>query len=171
VVVALALSVASCSSGGKKAGAPTSTTAGAVHLVSACAAVPQADATTLFGRQAKTTTVNRPTGAVSVCGWTADSLADPNDPRDITYKVEVYTYQGTQYYGEHDFAKPTRLRGIGDRAFVVSAPDILQAQVEDNGNVVSLVYTVVAPFVRPAPKATAQLAKFEALLRAAAARM
>jgi hypothetical protein len=170
-LAAAALLVAGCSSGGKKSSGTIPSTGPARPLLNACAVVPASDATAMFGRPAKTTTVNHPTGAVSVCAWTADSLADPNDPRDITYKIETYAYQGLQYYGVHDFAAPTRLQGVGDRAYIVTAPNILQGQVEKNGNVISISYSVTAPFVRPSPKASAQLAQFTALLRAAAARM
>jgi hypothetical protein len=170
-LVTVATLAAACSSAGNETGTTAPPTTGASRLLSACRVVPEADATEIFGRHAKLTSVTRPSGAVSSCGWTADSLADTNDPRDISYKLELYGYQGAQFYGEHKFVKPNRLPGIGDQAFMIAAPSILQAQIEKNGNVLSVAYSVTAPFVRPTPRASAQRAQFIALLRAAAARM
>jgi hypothetical protein len=166
------LFVASCSSGKKASIAATATTtAAAPRILSACKVVDAADASQVFGQTAKLTTVNRPNGAVSVCAWGADSQKDPNDPRDIARKLEIDAYQGSQYYAEHSFAKPTRLPGIGDHAFVVVAPNILQGQVEKNGSVISLTYSLTAPFIRPSPTLSSHVNAFTGLMRAAAARM
>jgi hypothetical protein len=118
------------------------------------------------------TTANHPTGAVSVCGWNANSKSDPKALDNVVYKVEAYAYTGAQYYSESNFARPERLTGIGDHAFVLVGNAVIQGQAERNGNVVSVTYSVNAPYAGSQRALVAtQKPLFVALLRTAAARL
>ena len=168
-----AVLAAGCSDGtNARAASSDSATTGTRKALWACGLVTQADATQLFGRAAQMTTVNHPTGAVSVCGWKADSMSDPTALGNIGYKVEAYAYDGAQYYVESSLARPERLTGIGDRAFIVVGSAVIQGQAEWHGHVASVTYSVTAPYERARQSLVgAQKRLFIALLRTAAARL
>ena len=90
----------------------------------ACKVVTQADATKLFGVEAKEGDNASPGNESSVCIWQAD------DDADHGYLLQVRVYDDVFHYGEDFMDGAEKVAGLGDKAFVSAKDTIAGTDVQ-----------------------------------------
>jgi hypothetical protein len=135
LVVAAVLAIAACGGGSSKDASPNSnsnsnsnasTNAGGKRTDSttACKVVTQADASKLFGVEAKEGDNASPGNESSVCVWEAD------DDADHGYLLQVRVYDDVFHYGEDFMDGAVKVAGLGDKAFVSAKDTIAGTDVQ-----------------------------------------
>ena len=172
VGVMMTLMVAACSSCGAQS-TVTSTTSplAAAHSVTAagCVLVQQLDANGLFARDAARIAVDNKARAASVCGYSANSNADPNTIDNITKTLLVYVYDGSMHFTQAKASDSKPVAGLGDDAFQVVRGDLLSVAFTAKGQSVEIDYSITGLGTHPSAGALAD--KLIAIAHRAADRM
>jgi len=117
--------------------------AGGLDADLACTAVGQDEASELFGEAARTAEGESPAPYTSSCFW---ENADTGEPGQVDHLLQVYVYDGAQYYSESVAPDAEPLEGLGDEAFVTVIEGVnpqvgVTARVDDR--VLVLYYSTV----------------------------
>lgn len=124
---------------------PTAPLSAATHrTAAACVLVRQDGATNLFGRSAQQVAVQNAVGAASICGWRASTNPDPNAVGAVTYSLLVDVYDDTTHYSEETVQGAKHLDGIGEKAFMFQAADLLSLEFVYRGQMVSMRYSITS---------------------------
>ncbi|GIU86718.1 MAG: hypothetical protein KatS3mg009_1233 [Acidimicrobiia bacterium] len=81
----------------------------------ACSVVTRDDAAALFGEPARAAQDQTPAPFGSSCFW---ENADADETGQVVHLLQVYVYEGEQFYDESVSPEAEPLDGVGDRAFV-----------------------------------------------------
>lgn len=112
--------------------------------------VQQADTTRLFTHTAARVVVDNKAHASSVCGYSANSNADPNTIDNVIETLLVYVYDGTTRFTQTKAADSQPIADLGDSAFQVTRGDLLSVAFVAHGQTIEIDFSITGLADHPA---------------------